>query len=138
MLLDYSVLYDRLTEAVGMDGLLMLPCEALKESPHVFLQLLLARLDTPAEQIDEISSATSGSSANVRSADRTWHLRRRRGRATRLSLPPWNLRPSKQTIELTPDITERIMETYLTGNHELAGKAEIELEKYGYLGCDKV
>ena len=135
MLLDYSKLYDQLAEVVGPERLLMLPYELLQDSPRLFLQSLLERLDTPAEKIEEIISGTTGTKANVRSEQGVWRLRRRRVRGfAGLALHSWAFSPREKTIKLTPDIAQQVHKAYSVGNRELADKVAIDLEKYGYFG----
>lgn len=137
MLLDFSVLYDYLAAVSGTENLILLPYEALKKSPHTFLQSLLEGLDMPADKIEEICDETSGTVANVRSEQGEWHLRQRRPRIAGLPLPRWLLSIRKKTIKVTPDIKERVRETYSAGNQKLASQTGLDLKQYGYFDFDE-
>lgn len=137
MLLDYNLLYNHLAAVTGAENLIVLPYEALKESPRMFLQSLLAGLDTPADKIEEICDETSGTVANVRSEQGVWYLRQRRTRIAGLPLPRWLLRTRKQTIKVTLEIKGRIRETYSTGNQKLASQTDLDLRQYGYFDFDE-
>jgi len=136
MLLDYYILYNHLTEANGEDRVSILPYEVLKNYPAEFLQVLLKKLDTPRETIESICSETSGTMANVRSEQGVWHLRQRRSFLSRLPLLRQFFDRQKQSIELKPDITRKILDTYSAGNYKLAAKANLDLNHYGYFYCD--
>lgn len=133
MLLDFSVLRDRLAEVVGVDRLLMLPYELLQESPHLFLRPMLERLETPAPKIQEIIQRASGAKENVRSEQGLWRLRPRRPRRVAgISVPQWSLRRREQVIRLTPETGRQIRKAYSDGNRQLADKMGVDLESYGY------
>lgn len=136
MLLDYCILYDHLVESDGTDGVFFLPYEMLKNSPAEFLQVLLTKLATPSEIIESICNETSGTMANVRSEQGVWHLRRRRSPFYSLPLLRGFSNTQKQTIELKPDITRKILNTYSAGNHELANKTNLDLNRLGYFLCE--
>jgi len=132
MLLDYSALYDHLAEVSGAENLILLPYEALNKSPRIFLQSLLTKLDTPDDKIEEICNGTSATAANVRSNQGVWYLQQKRTRIAGIPLPGWLLGNSKKTIKVTPDIEDRIRETYSESNQKLASRTGLDLEQYGY------
>ncbi|GAA3945685.1 hypothetical protein [Allohahella marinimesophila] len=133
MLLDYSELHNQLVEVVGPEGLLMLPYELLQDSPDLLLHSMLETLETPAEKMRDIISGTLGTTANVRSQDGVWRLRRHRvRRLAGVPLCSWPLKPRAKTIELTPEIARQVREAYAVGNRELADSTAVDLGKYGY------
>lgn len=133
MLLDFSVIRDQLEAVVGTEGLMMLPYELLKKSPHTFLQKLLEGLSTPSCKIEEITRLTSGTTANVRSEEDVWRLRPRPARQIAgFRLPNWSRGKRRRTVELTPALVDRIRSAYSDGNRTLATGTGINLEEYGY------
>jgi len=134
MLLDYDRLYDSLSSVVSEGNIYFLTYETLKKSPHTFLNLLLKRLDTPSYKIEEICMITAGSRANVRSDPEniTWCLRNKSSRIGKL---PWIrtvLKPRPKTIQLTPEITQEIINSYSAGNQRLSTKTNLDLGLLGY------
>jgi len=135
MLLNYNILYHELAEVSGKNNLLMLPYEELKASPSVFLNSLLVKMNTAPETIENICSETTGTMANVRSEQGVWQLRRKkRARVAGIPLPLWNINSDKNTIKIMPEHTQQIFKCYSAGNKELALKAGLDLEQYGYFG----
>ena len=133
MLLDFSVIADQLEAVAGTEGLMILPHELLKHSPHAFLQKLLDALNTPCSKIREIESLTLGTTANVRSDEGVWRLRPKPApNIAGFRLPNWLMGARKQTVELTPAIADRLRYAYAAGNERLATGTGIDLEEFGY------
>lgn len=133
MLLDYGVIYDRLRQVIDAESLLMLPYELLRQSPQIFLQTLLERLNTPSGRIAEIVRLTEGTTANVRSEHGLWRLRVPAARRIAgVRLPAWRFGIREQTIKLTSDISGRILNAYSASNQSLAAETGVDLSEHGY------
>ena len=136
MLLDYGALHAALASVAGAERVLMLPHEALVAEPERVLRRLLAWLGTPEEAVRTLLAAAADR-ANVRGEARggvpSWRLRppslalggRRFGLPSRL----W---PARR-IELTPDLSSRILAAYAEANARAAAAAGLDLAAYGYL-----
>lgn len=134
MLLDYNTLYDHLIAVTGKENLLLLPYERLKLTPEEFLHSLLQELDTPEKKIKEICAAKLESMTNVRSEEElmTWRLRPKISVVGKLPVIRWFVNKQAQTFKVTPDISQKICDTYSEGNQILAEKANLDLERHGY------
>lgn len=137
MLLDYGAIYDRLRQVIDSQDLLVLPYELLRQSPQLFLRTFLEGLNTPSDKVAEIVRLTKGTTANVRSEQGVWKLRAPPARKIAgVRLPGQVFGKREQTIELTSDISDRILKAYAASNQTLAAKTGVNLGDHGYFDFD--
>lgn len=134
MLLDYDALFRSINGAPGQIGIAILPYEALAESPAEFMEAMVTSLGAPGCTPDLLDLACS-SRVNARSAGARWRLRPRRvalsGRS--VAVPHWMQSPGRRRgIELTPELSRRIMAGYADSNRRLAEVTGLPLGRYGY------
>jgi hypothetical protein len=140
-LLHYDRLHARLSEALGEDNLFLFSYETLRGTPDRFARRLGAFLGLGAALDLDV-----GGEGNVRSAGaQKWALRRydrradaRNGRALPLRLARAGMARfgSRRSgaIELTPELSARILAAYRPSNLRLAAKdPAADLERHGYL-----
>jgi hypothetical protein len=153
IVLDYSMLHEQLTQAVGHDKVLMLPYELLLNAPNTFFERLLDFLDAeerfPRDRLSDLMTTTE---RNVRSrSDRTWALRPRTMQdlpfsallthrfVKQLAQPLVNQAAHvfgtrrEKVITLTPELRKRIIERYEDSNRQLDKTNKYDLKKYGYV-----
>lgn len=138
MLLDYASLHRALAGALGEGNVLMAPYEELKEVPERFIDRLSAFLETP---LPTPSATDEGSGErNVRSCGATrWKIQpfgNRSGRRARIAARVRSLHPHfrrRAAIELTPELSDRMLTAYAASNRALAETLDLDLRQYGYL-----
>ena len=150
MKLDYFSRWEKVTQAVSRDNVLLLPFELLKEDSSTFLRRWLGFLEV--EEVDRVVDSLSQSSReqrlNVRSkSESVWALqdpirtglRLRPARVFReLGLPTrmprqWPDFNRDGHIHLTSDLRAEIVEAYADSNRMLDNRIpHLDLKKYNY------
>ncbi|MFW5642331.1 MAG: hypothetical protein ACOCY0_06160 [Roseicyclus sp.] len=138
-LLRYDGLRAALVDALGAGNVLVCVYETMRETPDAFAADLATFLGRPVP----LPARGAGSGSNVRNVGgRSWALRRydRRAagenartaaQAARATLR--RLRPGAPgSIELTPELSERILTAYRASNLRLARDIDADLARYGY------
>ncbi|WP_292294451.1 hypothetical protein [Marivita sp.] len=133
-LLDFGSLYQNLASVMGSENIMVWPYEQVKEDALGFLRSLLPVLNTPAADAQATYEAASGSKANVRSAGQTWTLRPNGNRLSRLRSRFSSRKASPATINLTNDLSQRVLQAYAAQNHRFSEATGVDLRKYGYFG----
>lgn len=129
-LLDFHAIYDALIEAVGPEDVLMLPMEWLEQEPDAFAARLA---DWLGLQQDSLRLEQRENQNVRRSGKTTWQLRNA-GWNDRLQTM---LRGSAASIELTPDLSRKILVGYARSNRNFAEKAAMELAGLGYFASEE-
>ena len=135
MLLDHAALHEHLLTALRPEDLLMLPFEALAETPEGFTETILRRLRTPPERIESLRREAGTGRVNARSDEGRWLLRPRAlrpGRKRPLEMPLWTSPVRRHGIRLTPELSQRVLATYEAGNRTLAEATGLDLANHGY------
>jgi hypothetical protein len=132
-LLDYHALHAAMAAALGREAVLMLPYELLTADRLAFDRALsdfLGGGEAVRRALETARETTTGRS-NVRSAEGGWRLRPRLSRTDRLLAAAGLHRPLKR-IELTPEISRRLMEAFAPANAALAAETGLDLARFGY------
>lgn len=137
-LLHYDRLHARLIDALGAENVFFFCYETMRETPDAFARQLAGFLGHPA------SLDKDGGDRNERNAGaRKWALRRydrradtggRKAGSMRIALEGLTrLRPrGTGAIELTPELSARILDAYRPSNCRLADASGADLERHGY------
>lgn len=147
---NYYLFWQKITEAVGAENLLVLPLELLQENMSEYLGRLFDFLDLPEEgkHITTSVHENANRKRNARSSsENTWRLREpmntglrlRPGRLFRtVGLPDrlplrWPDFGREEEIRLTPELKASILNVYAAGNRCLDRVIkEVELQSYDY------
>ena len=136
-LLDFAALREAIISVAGADNLLILPQEALRETPRASLTRILEWLGTPADKASAAMAAVERT-ANVRSTSGSWRLRpgslRVPGGARRIALPTWVGLWRGASISVTPEASAAIFGAYGDSNRRLAAAENLPLGRWGYFG----
>ena len=156
IVLDYHKLLHQIRSAVGSSNVLMIPFELLKHDARMYLEQIVGFVDHTAEPknatttlVRLLAQSSTTTKRNVRSARANmWALRRRRSQrsilpqqvkgrlrhAERLWQRTVRSSASKRRryIELTREMSDRILDVYAESNRRLAREIDVDLSRYGY------
>lgn len=145
LILDYDLLYDQLSRAIGAENILFLPYELLKTEPETFLQRV-SEFISPGDSLTRENIASLGLRAaskrtNVRSRGSSeWALRRPQTKSSLehvarvLPRKFFRTRHKPSYIQMTDDLEQRILATYRHSNTSLGEKLGFDLGSLGYFG----
>lgn len=150
IILDYGLLYSLLAEALGEGNILLLPYELMRDDFEEFMRRWFEFLKILDPGLDWLARIQHDGERNVRSTGRqSWSIRpRTKAGVATVPMRPWRLfnalnlptgiplrwpdfrRGDK--ILLTPELADRIRNTYADSNKQLARKIAMDLAKFDY------